>query len=237
MGPMLSAIKHDLRFQFRHGFYHAYLLVTVIYIVILRLLPVSVQEWAAPILIFSDPGIVGFFFVGGIILLERGQNIIQNLLVTPLETWQYLLAKVLSLAVLTVLTGVAILVLVFGLKFSFLFLVAGAVPSAVFYSLLGILAAARARTINSFLLQSPLYILVFLLPGLEWLGVTSFWPLQLLPGYPALVLLGGTLRAVPAPQVVWCLLLLGAWCGLAWLAALKTWQTKVVPAMGRLYSE
>lgn len=43
MRRVLSAVKYDMRFQFRHGFYHVYLLFTVLYAILLRLVPADAR--------------------------------------------------------------------------------------------------------------------------------------------------------------------------------------------------
>jgi len=121
----LAAIKADILFQYRHGFYTVYFLITVFYILLLRLLPTEPRTFLAPVLLFSDPAVLGFFFVGGLVLFERKQNLLEGFLVTPLRPGEYLLAKALSLSLISLATSLAIAWLGVGVPFNPLLLLAG----------------------------------------------------------------------------------------------------------------
>lgn len=71
---LASAIKYDLCLQFRHGFYYAYLIVCIAYIVIVRVLPPDIRRYALVVTLLTDPSILGFTFLGGIIFLVFSGN-------------------------------------------------------------------------------------------------------------------------------------------------------------------
>lgn len=60
---LASAIKYDLCLQFRHGFYYAYLIVCIAYIVIVRVLPPDIRRYALVVTLLTDPSILGFTLV------------------------------------------------------------------------------------------------------------------------------------------------------------------------------
>ncbi|QNO13949.1 hypothetical protein HYG86_03775 [Alkalicella caledoniensis] len=101
-----SSLLHDIKFQFRHGFYIAYLVASIVYVAILRLLPLEPRNFILPIILFTDPAVLGFFFISGIFFLERDQNILENLFVTPYSIKNYILNKVISLGLITYLSSV-----------------------------------------------------------------------------------------------------------------------------------
>ena len=103
--PFIKPLKGDIVFQFRQGFYLVYILITLFYMLILSQLPEAWLQIAVPIIAFSDPSVVGFIFVGGIILLEKEQGVIDYLSVTPLKIRDYILSKVTSLMILAVCAG------------------------------------------------------------------------------------------------------------------------------------
>ena len=154
----LSTVKYDVMFQFRYGFYYAYLFVTVLYILLLRSLPEETRRILATILVFSDTSILGFFFIGGMVLLEKGQKTLESLFVTPLRIWDYLISKIISLTLLALLTSFAIMIFSFGASFNPIPLLIGVTFSSAFFTLLGLLASSRIKTLNGYLLISPLYV-------------------------------------------------------------------------------
>jgi fluoroquinolone transport system permease protein len=147
---LFQAFKFDVKFQFRHGFYYAYGFVSLLYVGLLRALPMEFRERITTLLITSDPAVLGMFFVGGMVLLERGQNIFESLFVTPLRVREYLVSKAISLTLLSVVTCFLIATLTFGLDYHGGLFFLGIVLTSVLFTLLGIGTAVRARSLNGF---------------------------------------------------------------------------------------
>lgn len=74
-----AVIVQDIRFQWRHGFYAVYAIVSAVYAGILHGLPAGIREKAAQAIIYSDPVILGFLFAGGMVLLEKRQGVLEPL--------------------------------------------------------------------------------------------------------------------------------------------------------------
>ncbi|MBN1465987.1 hypothetical protein JXA02_09510, partial [candidate division KSB1 bacterium] len=106
---MVQLFRYDVLFQFRHGFYFIYLLVSAIYIIALFNIPTAQRLVVTNLLVFSDTSVLGLTFVGAILLLEKQQRILHSLFVTPLKLSEYLLAKVLSLSLIALLASLLIL--------------------------------------------------------------------------------------------------------------------------------
>ncbi|MGM0652168.1 MAG: ABC transporter permease, partial [Bacillota bacterium] len=83
---IVNALKADVSFQFKQGFYLVYILLTLIYMVILGVLPVEWKSTIIPLVLFSDPSMVGFFFIGALVMLEKVQGVLQYVVVTPLRS-------------------------------------------------------------------------------------------------------------------------------------------------------
>ena len=58
-------ILGDIRQQYKYGFYALYTLFTLVYIAVLRILPMQWKELCTTTLIFSDPVLIGLHFVKG----------------------------------------------------------------------------------------------------------------------------------------------------------------------------
>jgi fluoroquinolone transport system permease protein len=186
----LTAIRGDMRLQLRHGFYLVYLIVSVLYVLIISALPENIQGPTLTLIIFSDPAMLGFFFIGAIILLERSDNTLQSLFVTPLTVSEYFLGKVVSLTLLGVLTSFAIAAAVTRLVFDPFLLFLGVCLTAVLFVLIGIIAATRFKTVNSYIFGGGICSAVFTLPLLDFFGAVEsplFW---ILPTKPSLVIIG-----------------------------------------------
>ena len=178
---LVSAIKQEVLFQFRHGFYYIYLFLSVVYIVILKLLPEDIKAIVLPILIFSDPAVAGFFFLGAMILLERGQRTLEGLFVTPLTVIEYFLTKIIAFVILSLVTCLFIILIVSGINVNFLPVVLGIFLGSVLFTLLGFPFAASAKSVNHYFIIAGFFFSVFSIPVLDFLKIVpspvfSFFP-------------------------------------------------------------
>ncbi|MDF2893132.1 MAG: putative transporter permease [Clostridia bacterium] len=224
---ILQAVKYDIKFQFRHGFYYAYLLLTILYIFAFRLMPIDAARYAATVIVFSDPAVMGFFFIGGIVLLEKGQNIYQSLFVTPLRVHEYLIAKAVSLTLLSTITSFAIIVLSFGRVENPLIFLLGVVFTSVLFTLIGFTLAVRCKNINQYIIISPLYTIIFMLPMLEYFGLTKSWLFNLLPAKPSLILIKAAFYNITFADTAFGIIALLIWCVISYVWA-KDWFYKYI---------
>lgn len=165
---------YDMRLQAKYGFYLLYMMLTVIYIAILRALPESWQEKAAIILIFSDPAAMGLFFMGAIVLLEKSQHTPCAVAVSPVRAVEYIAAKAGSLSVISLVVA-AVLALAAGADRLYIIL-SGTVISSVMFTLAGIIVAARIESLNQFILWTvPVEIVCFVPAVLHLFKITSAW--------------------------------------------------------------
>lgn len=75
MVRIVNALKADILFQFKQGFYFIYIVISVFYLIILSQLSPEIIQLILPIILYIDPSILGLFFIGDILLLEKEQGI------------------------------------------------------------------------------------------------------------------------------------------------------------------
>lgn len=214
-----SAIRFDMLLQARHGFYAAYALISTLYIFALRALPANWRETAHTALAFSDPAALGFFFIGGLLLLEKQQRIFDPMFVTPYAPAEYVISKTVSLSMLSLGSIVAIRVGVFGLQGQWALYLFGSAATAAFFTLLGLGIAARCRSVNGYFAASALYSAVFAAPLLRSLDIVDWAWLAALPTHATLLALESAYRPVSAGTSVYIVGWLAAWtAGAAWWA-------------------
>lgn len=154
----------DMRFQIKYGFYFLYAFMTVIYITVLTSIPPVTREKAAALIIFTDPATLGLFFMGAIVMLEKSQRVLSSLAVSPVKLWEYIFAKVVSLGFISTLVGVIIGIV--SRTHNLLWTAAGTFLGAVLFSLIGIIIATKADSLNRFIIITVPVMLVLLLPPL-----------------------------------------------------------------------
>lgn len=232
--PMLArAVGWDLRLQARYQIVTVAVVVTAAYAALFRAVPASRATEVLVTLVFSDPTMIGFLFVGVMVLFERGANTLEAVVVTPLSASQYLWSKAISLTAIAVPCGLAMALAGRGPRFDAVALVAGIALTSLLFVLLGFVAVARVRTVNAYLLIVPVFLAPLNLPFLGYLGIVESPLLYLLPTQASLVLLDSAFAARPAWELAYAVGFLALWIALALRLALRAFATSVRGSGGR----
>ncbi len=166
MRRFMVLLGADIRFQFRYGFYAVYLIVSLLYIFVLRILPGSARDAARAVVVFSDPAALGLFFMGAILLYEKSDRVFSSLAVSPVRPLEYVMAKAASLAMVS-LAAALLVQLGSGGRLDVYFIPA-IVLSAMLFTLAGLCIGAHRSTLNGFLLSTVPAELALMLPALAW---------------------------------------------------------------------
>ncbi len=188
---LLHAIRADIRFQIKQGFYLVYVIITLMYLVILSFLPHDLLPVVLPLVVFSDPSVLGLFFIGGIILLEKVQGILTVVVVSPLRTSEYILSKVISLAILAVLAAFVISFFSSYKEINWLLLFLATILTSGIFTMSGIMINAGCETVNQYMLKTIPYMLLFVLPCFSLIGFPYSWLFTVVPSVAALRLMMG----------------------------------------------
>ncbi len=218
----LHLFLYDVRFQFRHGFYAIYLIISAIYVAILWSIPAASRLLVTNALVFTDTSVLGLTFIGAIVLLEKQQNILQSLFVTPVRLAEYVIAKILSLSLIALLASLVILILPNGIRPSIGFFILGVLLSSGIFILIGLAAGARVTSLNGYLFGVMAGTIFFALPLLDYLQVYKSWWLYLLPSHAQLVLLSATHVELGVARTLFSILILALWFIAAWLWAVRS---------------
>ena len=232
MRRLAATVRLDLRLQVRNGFYYAVAFVLACWFVVLTRLPAIDWGYLLPAVVFGNLVMVNFYFVAGLVLLEKGEGTLEAQVVTPLADWEYLASKTLTLAALSVVEQVVIVWSAYGAGFAAGPLVAGIVLASVLYTLTGFLLVARYRSINEFMFPSVLFTTVLSLPMLHYFGLWDTWLLYLHPFTAPLVLLGGAFGPLAPWEWAYGMLYSAAWAGLLLLAGRRAFDRFIVAREG-----
>ena len=187
-----NALKSDIIFQFKQGFYYVYIFLTVVYMVVISKLPGgAVKDACIPLTVFSDPSLIGFLFVGGIAMLEKDQGMLKYLAVTPLDAREYLLSKAVSLSLVSLFAGSIITLACFQGSVNWLVLILGILLSSSFFTIYGFIAAAKSRTINEYYIKMVPYLLLIVIPPFSVIGFPFNWIFDIFPSVAGLRLIMG----------------------------------------------
>jgi fluoroquinolone transport system permease protein len=168
------------------------------YLIILSFLPENILTITLPLLVFSDPSVLGLFFIGGIIMLEKEQGVMMVIVVSPLKTIEYLLAKVISLGIISVLAAVAITGFSNYENVNWILLITATMLTSGIFTLFGVMINAGCHTVNQYLLKTIPYMLVFVLPCFTLIGFPFSDLFTVIPAVAALRLMFGAFT-----EIIW----------------------------------
>lgn len=216
----------DIRIQVKYGFYFIYAVFTVLYIGLLCAFPESWREKASILMIFTDPSAMGLYFLGSVILFEKSERTLNSIAVSPVRPREYVLSKLLSISVISVL--VAVFIAFFGYRpVMSAYFVIGVFLCSCLFSAVGLIVAARSATLNDFILSTIPAELVINVPAIAYLfGWDRRW-LLFHPGVCMIELCRNGPLALPA------LIVMVLWTVLAACAAEKA-SSKMFVSMGGL---
>lgn len=178
---LLNLIKGDVRFQFKYGFYLLFLIFSFIYVVVIKVLPLSLKIPASAILIFTDPTALGLVFMGAIIHFELSEKTLNSLCISPISPLEYLLSKMLSIGVLSTIAGLLIGILTQTIEHYFSFTI-GIFLGSLIFSAIGLILAFKTSSMNQFILSIIPTMIVVVLPGVAYIIALDSWWYLLHPG-------------------------------------------------------
>jgi fluoroquinolone transport system permease protein len=219
MSRLGATVRSDVRLQMRNGFYWAAGFLAFFSVVVLNLLSAETLAWIVPPFVFSNLLMNTFYFIGGLVLLEKAEGTLEAQVVTPLRTSEYLVSKIVTLTALAILENLAIVGLTLGLDVRLTPLAAGMLLAGPIYALFGFATVARYDSINEYLFPSFIFVVLLSPPLLTYFGVWGGLWTVLHPLQPAMVLMEGAVRSLTAGE--WLYGVLGS---IAWIVPAFLWS-------------
>jgi fluoroquinolone transport system permease protein len=228
MTRLLSIARWDVQLQFRNGFYYVSAITAAFFIIFLKQLKgVELSYWW-PAIITANLTINAFYFMAGIVLLEKGEGTMEAQIVTPLRPWEILTSKVLTLGLLSLFETLLLIVILEGVSFNWFLLLTGIVLYIAMLALYGFIVVARYDSISEFLLPSVIWTMGFSLPFLYYFDIWRHWVMFIHPLQAILILLQSTFASVPAWQIVYGTAYSVLWTGIALVISLRAFHRFVV---------
>ncbi|MDX8047246.1 hypothetical protein SH601_14850 [Gracilibacillus sp. S3-1-1] len=229
---LLSALKFDILSLYRYRIIHSYLIIAIAYIFLINMVPESVSITTKILVIFTDPVVLGFYFIGGVILLEKSQHTFDSLFVTPFRIEDYIITKVCSFTLLTVVVCLIIIFFTTGFKINIWPLLLGAILSAIFFTLVGFILAVRTKTLNGYFIISALYSAIFFLPLLDYLNIFHTRLFYIIPSHLTLILIEGGFINLSAWKMLYAVVTLIIWIGIAYIFASHSFYKSIILNIG-----
>jgi fluoroquinolone transport system permease protein len=228
MRRLLRTIVWDLLLQFRYQIITVAIVITVAYTLVFKLLAKDGFDMVLVLIIFSDPVMIGFIFIAVLVLFEKESGTIHALIVTPLRKSEYLLSKVISLGFIATICSLVMAIAGHGWHFNYFFFIYGTVFTSSIFTLIGFIGVSRVKSMNQFVIIIPFFLIPFVLPLLNFFKLTSTWILYLIPTQSFLDLLWASFHTVPAGRIIFAIIYLPIWLGLAYYLALRAFDRNII---------
>jgi fluoroquinolone transport system permease protein len=191
----------DITLQYKYGFYFLYVFLTLFYIALLSVLPFGWRSTAAILMIFSDPAALGIFFMGALVLYEKGERVLDSLAVSPVQPREYVLSKMISLSIIATTTASAI-ALYAKLQSKPIYFFLGLFLGSNLFSAAGLIVAVRIKTLNEFILRTIPFLAAINLPAIFYVFRDDAAWMLIHPGVSMICLL----RSGPLSPIALCIL-------------------------------
>jgi fluoroquinolone transport system permease protein len=196
----------------RHGFVYAAVASVVVWWLVLEAVSPAQRVWLAPLVVFSDIALVGFYIIGGLHMLARSDGTLWALQVTPLRFHEWLTAIVGVLTMLALALSAILWLLLPDWRLNLIIVLLATASMAIISLIYGYIVALPYRDFSTFLIPSQFYAVLLFVPfaNLVWPTTSNAWWWWMLPTYPAWHLLTASqpqLVAASVGSAVWCLVL------------------------------
>ncbi|MBI3957656.1 MAG: hypothetical protein HY328_02515 [Chloroflexi bacterium] len=232
MSRLLQAMRWEVLIQFRQNIFYAALFVALLWSAVLYQLPDTAIVPLLVSVLFLDLSIFGFFFMAALFYLEKGDRVLEGLVVTPLRVVEYLTAKIGVLTALSVVVGAVVTLVAYGLGIHWGWYALAVVGMSAPISLLGFVLAARYNGINEFLVPGVFFLVVMQLPLLGYLGIWDNPLLYLVPSQPGMILLEAAFASVPLWEIGYAVVYLALLIFLGWRWAEQTFVRVIARQVG-----
>jgi fluoroquinolone transport system permease protein len=156
----------------------ASVVVTIIWAILLYPLSDNYKRLFIPFVIFIDLAIVGFYFMGAMVLFEKSERTIYAMTCTPLQKKTYFASKLATFSLLSLVTSVLLVLITYDfniVNWGYLFF--GVISNSLLYTMYGYIAIAPFNTITQYLVPSWLYLLLSQIPLVTYFEIIpdSIW--------------------------------------------------------------
>lgn len=185
MKQLLHLLKQDFVLINRNQIIAISLVVTGLYIGVFKgLAQFGDMQKALVLIIFNDPALLGFLFVGVMVLFERNENTLQALAVTPMKLSNYLLSKSIALTVISIACCLLMAWAAVGWNFAVLQYIAATVFTTLIFGFIGFIVVAGQKSFNTYMLRAVGVIILLSLPFLGYFEIAARWLFYLFPTQP-----------------------------------------------------
>lgn len=183
------------------------------------------------LLIFNEPTMVGFIFIGLAIILEKDQEVLSALFITPINHHFYLISRILTLSGISMICALGMVLMAKGTSFNPIHFSIGVFSGCVLFSFLGIYVVSYTTEILHFIVRSIPIIILMSLPFLNYFEFTNLNFLKIFPVQGSLYLIDNSYSSSPdVSELIFGYISIIVWIPLLYWFVYRTFKSKLVNA-------
>jgi fluoroquinolone transport system permease protein len=211
MKALISLVKLDLKLLVKYNLLSVSIFLSITYILIFRLFDVGNYHPLVSAIVFSDPAMLGFIFIGVMVLYEKGQHTLQALSVCPVKFENYIWSKAISLTILALPVCFGIVFSAHGFYFNYFAFILAVLFSSLLFSLLGFIGVARVQTFNQYIIIIPLFFAPAIIPLLDLFDLWFHPFFYLIPTQASLLLFKASFEPISFFEWIYSIGYLAIW--------------------------
>lgn len=230
MIELFKQIKWQFLIFQRNNLISMILVISAFYVLIIYLIKdyAGVEKFIT-LLIYNDPALIGFIFIGISIILEKDQEVLPALFVTPLNQHIYLISRIITLSTISFGGAFVMVLTAKELSFNFLHFSVGAFSTCVLFGLMGIFVVSHTTEVLHFLLRAIPLLIFMSLPLLNYFELTDWSFLRLFPVQGGLNLMVNSYANSPnLREIVFGYLSIAVWTPLLYWLVYRIFMARVV---------
>ena len=227
-------IPKQIKWQFlifqRNNLLSMIVVISVFYVAVIYFLKdfAGVEKFIT-LLIYNDPAIVGFIFIGISIILEKDQEVLPALFVTPLSHHIYLISRITVLSAIGFFGALAMVLAAKGTSVNFLHFSVGAFSTCVLFCLMGIFLVSYTTEVLHFMLRAIPLLIFMSLPLLNYFELTDLSFLKLFPVQGGLNLMVNSYTESPnSGELIFGYVSIAVWTPLLYWFVYRIFMARVV---------
>jgi fluoroquinolone transport system permease protein len=224
MRELVHFLKHDFLLLNRNRIIQISALVTLVYIAVFKgLSTFGNMDQLLVLVIFNDPALLGFLFIGVMMLFEKNENTLQVLAISPFDEKKYVLSKSISLTTISLICCLGMAIAAHGKNFHWIHFSVATILTSLLFSFLGFIVVANENSFNRYILKALGWLLSLSIPFIGYFGLTDYYWFILFPTQPAIDLFQASFdETLSVGRIIYAYAALILWTVLSYLWAVRS---------------
>ena len=231
MKQLILQTKWQLVLLARNNIIVISFILTVIYAgIFLAIRDLGNMDKVLTLLILNDPAVIGLFFIGLMVIIEKNQKVLEALFVAPISHHVYLISRILALSIICWICAIGMGMAALGTSFHIIHYSAGVLGISILSCLAGLYMVSYTTEFMPFTLKSIPVLLFFInIPILNYFEVTNISFFKIFPAQGSLDLIINSYMKTPQEaQLIYGYISTIIWIILLYWFVFRAFKSKIV---------